>query len=154
MMTVSEIIFNLYGLKEVPGEGNNPEILRMFAEIGHGWVKKDSVAWCAASANHILKLAGFPHTGKLNAKSFLEIGEQISVPKPLGSSNEFVDIVLYWRGRKWKNYDPEFFETGHINFFLKEREGLIYGIGGNQANEWKVSAYNRNRLEQYRRIFK
>ncbi len=153
-MTISEIIFSLYGLKEVPGEGNDPMILKMFKAIGHGWVKKDSTHWCAATVNYVLKIAGFPHTGKLNAKSFLSLGDQVSVPKPLGSSNEFVDIVLFWRGRPWTNNDPMTFESGHVGFFLNEREGLIYTLSGNQADMIKVSGYKRSRFEQYRRIYK
>ena len=153
-MTISEIIFEDYALKEIPGEENNPEILRFFKEIGHSWVQSEQTAWCAAFANHVLKKAGYPHTGKLNAKSFLEIGEQISVPKPLGSSNEFVDIVLFWRGRPWSNDDPQYFETGHVGFYIKDRENFIYTLGGNQSNMVKISAYGRERLEQYRRIYK
>lgn len=154
-MTISEIIYQNYALKELPGlESNTPEIVNFFKEIGHTWVKTDETAWCAAFVNYVLKTAGYPNTGKLYAKSFLALGEQISVPKPLGSSNEFVDIVLFWRGEPWTNYDPEQFEPGHVGFPLKERKDLVYTLGGNQSNMVKVSAYGRNRLEQYRRIYK
>jgi len=147
-MTVSEIIFNEYALKELQGpEANTPEILNFFGEIGHKWVKTDETAWCAAFANYVLKMAGFPYTGKLNAKSFLELGEQISVPRPLGSSDDFVDLVVFWRVKpnSWQ---------GHVGFFIKERGDLIYTLGGNQSNMLKISAYDRGRLEQYRRIYK
>ena len=147
-MTVSEILFNNYALKELQGtEKNTPEILKFFAEIGHKWVKTDETAWCAATVNAVLKRAGFPHTGKLNARSFLELGDQVSVPRPLGSSNEFVDLVVFWRGsvESW---------MGHVGFFIKERENLIYTLGGNQSNMLKISAYDRGRLLEYRRIYK
>lgn len=152
-MTISEIIFNEYALKESQGpEANTPEILRLFSEIGHKWVKTDETAWCAATVNAVLMRAGFPYNRKLSAKSFLSLGEKISTPRPLGSSTEFVDIVLFWRNRPWTNYDPDDFETGHVGFFLKERKDLIYTLGGNQSNMIKVSGYERSRLEQYRRI--
>ena len=147
-MTISEIIFNHYALKELQGpEENTPEILNFFKEIGHKWVKTDETAWCAAFANYVLKTTGFPYTGKLNARSFLKLGEQISVPKPIGSSNEFVDLVIFWREsiESWK---------GHVGFFIKERGNLIYTLGGNQSNQIKISAYDRSRLLEYRRIFK
>lgn len=147
-MTISEIIFNHYALKEIQGpEKNTPEILGFFKAIGHSWVKTDETSWCAATVNAVLKLAGFPHTGKLDARSFLKLGEKISVPKPLGSSNEFVDIVVFWRESvdSWK---------GHVGFFIKERENLIYTLGGNQSNQIKISAYDRGRLLEYRRIYK
>ena len=147
-MTISEIIFNHYALKEIQGpEVNTPEILNFFKEIGFSWVKTDETAWCAATVNYVLKMAGFPHTGKLDARSFLKLGEQVSVPKPLGSSNEFVDLVIFWRESvdSWK---------GHVGFFIKERENLIYTLGGNQSNQIKISAYDRGRLLEYRRIYK
>ncbi len=133
---------------EIQGlEKNTPEIVNFFKEIGHSWVKTDETAWCAAFVNYVLKTAGFPYTGKLNARSFIEIGEAVSVPKPLGSSNEFVDLVILWRESpaSWK---------GHVGFFIKERENLIYTLGGNQSNQIKISAYDRGRLLQYRRIYK
>lgn len=147
-MTISEIVFNYYALKEIQGpEANTPEILRFFKEIGHAWVKTDETAWCAATVNYVLKMAGFPHTGKLNARSFIELGEAISVPQPIGSSENFVDLVIFWRESpaSWK---------GHVGFYIKEREGLIYTLGGNQSNMLKISAYDRGRLLQYRRIYK
>ena len=147
-MTVSEIIFTHYALKELQGkEANTPEILKFFAEIGHKWVKTDETAWCAATVNYVLKMAGFPYTGKLDARSFLNLGERVSVPKPLGSSNEFVDLVVFWRESvdSWK---------GHVGFFIKERGNLIYTLGGNQSNQIKISAYDRGRLLEYRRIYK
>ena len=147
-MTVSEIIFNNYGLKELQGpEVNTPEIVNFFKEIGHSWVKTDETAWCAAFVNYVLKTATFPYTGKLDARSFMELGEQVSIPKPLGSSNEFVDLVVFWRGSpaSWK---------GHVGFYIKERGNLIYTLGGNQSNQVKISAYDRSRLLQFRRIYK
>ena len=83
-MTISEAIFTHYDLREIPGPGNNPEILAFFKEIGHEWVKTDETHWCAATVNAILKRSGFPHTGGLSAKGCLGIGEQITTPKPLG----------------------------------------------------------------------
>lgn len=147
-MNISEIIFENYALKELQGpEVNTPEIVNFFKEIGHSWVKTDETAWCAAFVNYVLKKAGFPYTGKLNAKSFLALGEQISVPRPLGSSKDFVDLVVLWRVQPggWQ---------GHVGFYIKERGNLIYILGGNQSNRVKISAYDRTRLEQYRRIYK
>lgn len=156
-MTISEIIFNNYALKEMQGpEQNTPEIINFFKALGKTWVKTDETAWCAAFANYVLMMAGFPHTGELFAKSFLALGEQISVPRPLGSSNDFVDIALFWRGKPWTNYrhEIEFFEPGHVTFPLKERGNLIYAVGGNQGNMVKVSGYDLKEHEQYRRIYR
>jgi len=154
-MTISEIIFYHYALKELQGpEENTPEILNFFREIGHEWVKTDETAWCAATINATLKRAGFPYNKKLSAKSFLRLGQKISTPRPLGSSTEFVDIVLFYRGKPWTNLNPYDYEPGHVGFYIKERGNLIYTLGGNQSNMIKISGYERGRLEQYRRITK
>lgn len=145
---IAELVNNVYGLKELQGaEANTPEIVNFFKEIGQAWVKTDETAWCAAFVNAMLKRAGFPYTGKLNARSFLEIGEQVSTPRPLGSSNEFVDLVVLWRG------DPNGWQ-GHVGFFIAERDGLIYITGGNQSNMVQTKPYPRSRLLEYRRVKK
>ena len=146
----------LTGLKEVPGEANNQEIMKFFREIGHTWVQGDETAWCAAAANAILQRCGFPHTGQLFAKSFLGIGERVSVPVPLGSSDDFVDICLFYRGGIWQNQSPriEDFEPGHVSFFINERGMDIYCKGGNQSNRFMESVYHRSNLAQFRRIYK
>lgn len=147
-MTIAQTVHEFYGLKEMPGEEKNtPEIVNFFKEIGHSWVKNDELAWCAAYANACLKMAGFLHTGKLNARSFLELGEQVSTPRPLGSSNEFVDMVVLWR----KGKDSPW---GHVGFYIKERGSDIFILGGNQGNMVQTSKYARNRLLEYRRVIK
>ena len=86
-MNISEIIFDNYALKEIQGpEENTPEIVAFFKEVGHSWVKNDELAWCAAFANAMLIRADFPHTGKLNARSFLDLGELISNPLPYSNA--------------------------------------------------------------------
>lgn len=153
-MTISEAIFSIYYLREMPGQENNPEILALFKDIGHEWVKTDETHWCAATINATLKRAGFPYMRTLSAKSFLSIGERIAVPKPLGSSNEFVDIVLFYRGKPWTDYDPEHFEPGHVGFYINHRAGLIHCLSGNQSNMIKISGYYADEFAQYRRIYK
>jgi len=154
-MNIAEIVNGYYGLRELAGpEKNTPEIVRFFREIGHEWVKTDETAWCAAFVNYVLKKAGFPFTGKLYAKSFLAIGERISAPKPLGTSDKFIDIALFYRGDPWTNEDPEQYEPGHVAFYINARGKLIYVTGGNQSNQTKTSGYDYRELEHYRRIYK
>lgn len=133
--------FKMYGVKEVLGEKDNPAVLALFDELGfNGKDLKDETSWCAAFVNTILKRAGMPYQRKLNARSFLVLGEQVSVPK-LG------DIVVFWRESpsSWK---------GHVGFYISENDNYIYVLGGNQANQVKISAYSKKRLLQYRRIIK
>lgn len=137
-MKAIEKALSQIGIKEIVGMHHNPEVLKYFKEIGHSWVKDDETAWCSAFANWICKKAGLPYTGKLNARSWLEIGQRVSEPK-LG------DVVVFWRDNpsSWK---------GHVAFFVRETKNWVYVLGGNQKNQVKISAYPKRRLLQYRRL--
>ncbi len=127
-----------YAEKEAKGEEDNPAIIDMFYDIGFDGSKlKDETAWCAAFMNHCLKQTGYKYTGKLNARSFLELGGKVEKPK-MG------DIVIFWRESRdsWK---------GHVGFFIRERRGWIYVLGGNQNNEVNIKGYQESRVLGYRR---
>ena len=138
---ILNIAFSQYGIKEIVGLEDNPEIIKYFDEIGFdGKTLKDETAWCSASANWICLKAGVERSNKLNARSWLKIGEKVETP-------ELGDIVVFWRESKksWK---------GHVAFFIRETEDLIYVLGGNQSNQFKISAYPKYRLLEYRRMNK
>lgn len=126
------------GTKEIVGTKHNPKILQYFKETGHSWVKNDELAWCSAFFNAMQKRAGLPYTGKLNARSWLTIGEQIQTPQ-LGCA------VIFWRKGKNSPY-------GHIAYFVSETPTEINVLGGNQNNRVQISAYRKDRLLQYRKI--
>ncbi|MFH0756921.1 MAG: hypothetical protein V2B15_06525 [Bacteroidota bacterium] len=158
-MTICEAIFDHYAVKEIAGEAeNNPEILQFFKELNQSWVKTDETSWCAALVNASLKKGGFPTTEHckwpLAAKSLIAIGERISTPRPLGTSFDFVDLCLFYRGRPWKDENPDNFEPGHAGFFIKERGMTVHSLSGNQGNMLNISGYDRNTLEFYIRVYK
>ena len=129
-----------YGLKEIKGNVHEPIIIDMFAEIGHKWVLNDELAWCSTFANFVCKMTGYEYTGKLNARSWLEVGIEVEVPK-LG------DIVVFWRN----GIDSAF---GHVGQYVNETETHIYVLGGNQSNMVRISAYPKNRVLSIRRMSK
>ena len=133
-----EIALKEFGTKEFAGNMHNPAILRYFKEIGHNWVKTDETAWCSAFVNYVCKKAGLPISGKLNARSWMNIGTEVTEPK-LG------DVVIFWRESRtsWK---------GHVAFFINETNNKIHVLGGNQQNQVKISAYPKNRLLKYIRL--
>ena len=133
------IALSQYGIKEVPGEENNPEIMKYFREIGHDWVQGDETAWCSAFVNWCAKRRGFEYSGKLNARSWLKVGAKVNT---IGSA----DIVVFWRESKdsWK---------GHVAIPIREDDGYIWCLGGNQSNMVRISAYPKGRLLGYIKLF-
>ena len=134
-----EIAFEEYGVREIKGAKDNPEILKYFQEIGYnGSQMKDETAWCSAFVNWVMKQANLSYSGKLNARSWLKIGQETKTPK-LG------DIVVFWREKRnsWK---------GHVAFYITENNDYIYVLGGNQNNQVNIAAYPKERLLSYRKI--
>lgn len=133
-----ELAFEYIGLTEKVGLEHNQEILSFFKEVGHSWVIDDETPWCAAFVGAILKKAGYKHTGKLNAKSYLSIGVEVKTP-------ELGDIVIFNRGNPAA-------ATGHVAFFLGETKDRVFCLGGNQNNMVSVSSNSKNDLIGYRRV--
>lgn len=136
-MTHTEIALSQVGIKEIVGKRHNPEVLKFFATIGE-WVKDDETAWCSAFVNWVMIKAGKEYSGKLNARSWLNVG--VKVDNPLVG-----DVVVLWRESpsSWK---------GHVGFFVREQGNFIYILGGNQNNQVCVQAYQKNKLLEYRRV--
>lgn len=131
-----ELACEYLGLHEIAGKRNEKEIVDFFKDAGHSWVKDDETSWCAAFVCAILKRTGYEHTGKLNARSYLEIGETVEVP-------EMGDIVVLWRISKSSPY-------GHVGFYLGKSDKSVFILGGNQSNMVKVSTFPIDRVLGYR----
>jgi uncharacterized protein (TIGR02594 family) len=133
------VALSQFGIAEIKGNQDNPEVLKYFDGLGfNGSALKDETSWCAAFANWCLKEAGKPHQRKLNARSLLDIGTPVETPQ-LG------DIVIFWRESKqsWK---------GHVGFYISEDKNNINVLGGNQTNKVCIWTYNKYRLLGYRRV--
>lgn len=136
---LQEMLSN-YGLSEVAGGQHNPQILEFFAEIGFDWVKDDETAWCSAAINFFAKKHMYERSGKLDARSWLRVGEIVLEPQ-LG------DVVVFWR----ESYDSW---KGHVGLYINHNDKYIWCLGGNQGNSISITAYPRNRLLGYRRLRK
>lgn len=134
-----EKAFSQYGIREIVGENDNPEVLKYFDALGFGSLK-DETAWCSAFVNWVAMKCGLEYSGKLTARSWLNVGQKVTTPQ-LG------DIVVFWRENptSWK---------GHVAIYIRETNEYIYCISGNQSNQVKVSAYPKTRLLGYRRLGK
>lgn len=137
-MEIIKKALSQYGVTEFKGPMHNPEVVKYFDEIGHEWVENDETAWCSAFVNWVCCQLGLEMSNKLNARSWLNIGEVVQDPQ-LG------DVVVFWREKKssWK---------GHVGFYVSENRNYIYLLGGNQENMVKIKKYPKSRVLGYRRI--
>jgi uncharacterized protein (TIGR02594 family) len=137
-MSPLEIALGEYATHALVGAGNNPQVLRYFQEIGQKWVVDDDTAWCAAFVNWCIMKAGKIGTNSLLARSFLNYGTPKNIPN-VG------DLVILWRISKSSPF-------GHVGFFIRETNSLIYILGGNQSDAVNIQAFDKTRLLGYRQI--
>lgn len=141
MNKLLNIALSQYGVKEIEGKEHNPVIIGYSKEIGYGGIIADETAWCSIFMNWCALKAGLIRSGKLNARSWLTVGEEVTEPPQLG------DVVVFWRGQRnsWK---------GHVAIYINHSEDgkYIYCLGGNQNNRVCIKAYNASQLLGYRRL--
>jgi uncharacterized protein (TIGR02594 family) len=127
------------GLEEWPGARHNPAIVAMFADSGHSWVQDDETPWCAAFVGSVLASVGLPHTGKLNARSYLEWGGAVRLQDAKPG-----DVVVLWRNSpaSWQ---------GHVGFFVRFQGDRVVLRGGNQGNKVSDAPYPVDRVLGVRR---
>lgn len=137
-MNLLETALSQFGVKEIPGKNHNPVIVQYSHDIGYGGIIDDETAWCSIFMNWCALKAGLERSKKLNARSWLNFGEEIKDAMT-------GDVVIYWRGEKdgWK---------GHVGVYISEDETNIYTLGGNQGNMVKIAPYNKARVLGYRRL--
>lgn len=123
------------GLREVSGNADNPRIIEMFKEVGHGSIQSDEVAWCAAFLGACLERSGRASTRSLMARSYLGWGH------PIEDARHGAIAVLS------RGTDPAF---GHVGFVVGETDAQVFLLGGNQSNSVNVAAYDKARLLSFR----
>lgn len=127
---------NLQGISEMKGALANPAILEMFRLSGHGSVRNDETAWCAAFVGACLALSGHASTRSLMARSYDDWGEKLDAPR-LGC------IVVLTRG------DPKG-PQGHVGFYAGAEGDSLLLLGGNQSDGVNVASYEKSRLLGFR----
>jgi len=140
---IIDVALREYGNREIAGNQDEPEVMKYYHDIGHEWVANDEVAWCAAFTNWVLKQAGYEmseYAKRLSARSFEGYGEETFYPNA-------GDIVVLWRIEPDGPY-------GHVGFFIREKDGYIYMLSGNQNNEVNIDKYPLARKLTYRKPVK
>ncbi|HSW67347.1 MAG TPA: TIGR02594 family protein [Bacteroidales bacterium] len=137
MKKIVEIALHEFGQKEIAGIKHNERIVNYAREIGLDWVNDDETPWCSIFMNWCAMKAGAERTGKATARSWLSIGSATKTPA-LG------DIVVLRRGTSaWQ---------GHVGLYITESEGIVYVLGGNQANSVNINACSKKDVLGYRKI--
>jgi uncharacterized protein (TIGR02594 family) len=126
------------GIKEVPGKGANPEIMRAWRYCDYDPPDGDETAWCSAKACEWIERSDMPSTRAPNARSWLKWGSELKKPKP-GA------VTVFWRGSPtgWQ---------GHVALYLGpgDKAGTVKVLGGNQSNGVTIQDYSEAQLLGYR----
>ena len=127
---------SMIGMNENVDNAVIADFIRSFAGVE---IDPAQTAWCAAFVNGILGFDGIQGTGKLNARSFLNFGNEVKGEPKIG------DVVVFSRG------DPNGWQ-GHVGFFKGyDANGNILVLGGNQSDSVSVASYSSERLLGVRR---
>ena len=141
-----DIAQRFVGIEEVGGNVDNPQILAML-KLDNKWPEHDEVPWCSGFVNYINWLCRLPRSKSLMARSWLTVGQGISLDKA-----KVGDIVVIKRG-KGDQPGPEITTApGHVGFYAGRSDSLIEILGGNQSDTVKVSRYPVSKLLGVRRV--
>jgi TIGR02594 family protein len=108
----------------------NPVIVTFFQETSTK-PSGDETPWCAASLCWCLKETGYKHPKNASSSSFRKWGSETKTPSE-------GDIVVFG-SRDKKKYNEG---KGHVGVYLKEENGKILVLGGNQITKHKHHVVN------------
>ena len=135
-----DLALRFVGVSETQGVASNPLVLTML-KLDQEWPEGDHVAWCSAFMNFIAWMLRLPRSKKLNARSWLEIGQ----PVGLEEATPGYDVVVFWR----KSKEGAF---GHVGLYAGREGNDILVLGGNQSDRVSIDRYPADRLLGVRRI--
>lgn len=126
------------GVRELPGEADNPRILQYQSTTTKAArFLRDSVAWCSSFANWCVEHTGLVGTGNPSARSWLTWGEECAL--------EDAWIVVFAR--------PPLPWQGHVAIPVRggHTDDSVSVIGGNQHNQVSREMRPRAKLLACRR---
>src|SRR5262245_17629115 len=142
-----EVAQRFIGTKEAPGTTSNPTVLGMLRLDGD-WPEDDAVPWCSAFANYIAWLLRLPRSKSLQARSWLSVGEVISLDK----AEPGFDVVIFKRG-PGRQPGPDVLDApGHVGFYAGVEGAQVLVLGGNQSDSVSIGRYPKADLLGVRRL--
>jgi len=129
------VAFDELGVKEVPGDGDNPRIVE-YHQATTLKATDDEVPWCSAFVNWVMRESGYTYTKSAAARSWLTWGDEIELPM-------YGAVTVLRRGS-----NPA---QGHVGFFVDQPEaGVIRLLGGNQSDSVNITVFPASRVIGYR----
>lgn len=122
------------GVKEVPGSGDNPRILQ-YHQATELKATDDSVAWCSAFVNWVMKQLRYERSHSAAARSWLYVGIPLKAFKP------YCIVVLKRGDSAWQ---------GHVGFAIEETRTHVKVLGGNQSDAVNYQWYLKDKVLGYR----
>lgn len=125
----------LLGIKEVPGQGDNIEILKWAESLGlENKYRKDDIPWCGLFVAYVCKIAGIEGVkDPLWARNWSNFGTKQTVAM-LG------DVLVFVRDK-----------GGHVGFYVGEDSTSYHVLGGNQSDMVCILRIRKERCIAIRR---
>lgn len=125
----------LLGVKEVPGTGDNLEILKWAESFGlEKEYRKDDIPWCGLFVAYVVKMAGLEGVeNPLWARNWAKFGTKQSVAM-LG------DVLVFIRDG-----------GGHVSIYVGEDLLCYHVLGGNQSDMVCITRIRKERCIAIRR---
>ncbi len=133
-LTAFDVAQRFIGVAETPGLLSNEQVMAML-RLDQSWPGNDEVPWCSAFVNYVMWLLRLPRTKSLRARSWLMIGQVVT----LDSAEVGFDIAVLKRGGGPGIEVKE--AAGHVGFYAGRHGNFISVLGGNQANAVNVSDF-------------
>lgn len=121
-----EIASQEYGVREVPGAGNNPRIEDYHAQTWLGGSTPDSVPWCSSFLCFVAAATGVGSTGSPRARSWLGWG--------FDSAYRVGAVAVLRRGLP---------PAGHVGLLAHWTSSAVWLLGGNQGDAVSIRAFPR-----------
>lgn len=131
------------GLREVPGPGDNPEIMGWARNLDQ-WYPGDDTPWCGLFVAHCMAL-GAPSEpqdfNRLGARAWLEFGVDAIEQERVGDASlPMGAVAVFWRTHRTRSWH------GHVALVTGQNDGHVRVIGGNQDNGVSEAWFPRARL--------
>jgi len=147
MKDILKIALSQFGITEIKGEIDNPEVMKYYHETGREWVNHDETPWCDAYLDWCAMKSGLKFSPGLNSRGWLKVGQEVKPELVELLALEIPIVVVLWRGSIEG-------ELGHVGLFIKKQGKTVWLLGGNQGiGQVNIRPYAENRVLGYRRLW-